>query len=335
MSSSRAAGRLVRGFTIIELLVVVSIIALLISLLLPSFAEAREHARYARWAGYSHSLRSAPWNGVYYNFEQQGDGHDTLWNRAGCDPFNMATKGMEAEDGNAKFEQGATKFPTWTRGRWRAKGALHFTGGARCNSPEGEFLMTGSEGLTWGGWVRADMIGHDKGFLMATTSRSGAVRGHDRVVNMRYDKNGASGGSVNSFKYSVMNTEGYHTQQESTSNLQNTEWTMVVATWQSAESGAVAGPPTIHFYVDGKIRSKNSTERFWVEESNSAPPYPAPMKGFVGGKGDGTDAVVIGMAEKKMEGWEGLIDEIFLFRRAMTKAEIEEMYMIGLPRSKR
>lgn len=125
-----------RGFTIIELLVVISIIALLIAILLPSLAGSRDRARFIKWAGYSHSLRSHQSMNTYYNFEQQGAGHTELWNRAGGDALRQAKEDYEPESFNgdiatAVSNNTAQDIPNgnmWADGRWKGKGALDFNG---------------------------------------------------------------------------------------------------------------------------------------------------------------------------------------------------------------
>lgn len=110
----------------------ISIIALLIAILLPSLAGARDRARFIKWAGYSHSMRADQDVNTYFNFEQQGSGHEELWNRAAGDAFQQAKDDFEPASFNGEiFTEGSPDVPNgnmWAEGRWKGKGALDFNG---------------------------------------------------------------------------------------------------------------------------------------------------------------------------------------------------------------
>lgn len=62
------------AYTILDLLVVIGIIALLVSILLPALAKAREQARYVRWQAFSRDMSMDENMAVHYNFQNDRGG---------------------------------------------------------------------------------------------------------------------------------------------------------------------------------------------------------------------------------------------------------------------
>ena len=298
------------GFTIIELLVVISIIALLIAILLPFLAGARDRARFIKWKGYSHNLRIDQDTNTYYNFEEQGTGHDLLWNRAAGDAFQQAKEDYEPESLNGQIMTAvstnlAADIPTsnmWVSGRWKGKGALDFDKSLHQYVRIEDTPIDLQGTWSWAAWGR---IASTPGSYELISTRKPDEAGFDakfRSGDVHGDIGNGSGWIDTSCDYAPPG------------GIKLDTWYFVAYT---------VTPTGYKLYVNGG----NSDGTPNQQENFGSPPRNPVIH-------DSDHDIYLGRRDYNSEEYDGIMDEQMIFKKELDPEQIAEMYSVGKTRKK-
>lgn len=299
------------NFTIVEMLIVISIIGILMGVMLPALNKVKVRAKYTRWLAFNAKNNHDPDTIINYNFEAMdfqakidGTYYPVLYNGAiackapGYDP--AAYNGVLSTTAtSAVAKKNPANYPQWVRGggRWAGiKNALQFNGtnnfvdipGTAClnfDPSKDDFTI-----LLWANFN-------------STGTKCLWGKNYALTVNSQYDMY-LSGNSITAC---IGNT----TLQRTVPAVSRAVW-YNIAVVNKAKTG-------VKIYINGILMSGGTT----------APALPSSYLAdgnlLIGGSHSGTGG--IGRANF----FAGRMDEFVMFKRALSDKEIMEHCKTGMP----
>jgi len=307
-----------RPFTVIELLVSVTILATLASILMPSLSESRQRARFVRWIQFNKQCSTDPSCVVNLNF-QEGAG-DILTNSA---------QAYDAEGFNADDYKGYIRGDhQWSQGRWtKYKRALQLDGA----STFFEFIssehlnFTSSKGFTFILSLKLDILNKFDGIFGKCYMRN-AVNGIPQYV-MYYDN--TKSGNLNSSKLFHMDIGNVSASFANTDEngveikpFNNFDWIHFVL-----RNKIVGDTQELDLFINGvKLKgtySNLSTGNQVIEEANLAIGC---IRWLVLNNRDKNDPAPFGKPDNFLK---GKIDELLIYNRPLEDAEVKSHYLMS------